>query len=242
MNILAQICVYNSEEYIWYVLKSIYDHVDRIVVIDGAFRDAMPSKYSTDRTSSIVQGFEDPAKKIIYLKSHSSSQNDQRNKIFDFTAGMDYLFLCDDDEIYKSRDLQRLRKFLKSAEQDAFRIRGYNFVNSFEWYYKTDNMRVWRIIDGMKFKGPNTIIPYLKTQSFPVIRRVIRYHYSYVRDVARLNIKRKQIDEFQRGKDFPWSKNGRFVKRTAWRREKFTGSHPEIMQNHPYRNKVWRPE
>jgi glycosyltransferase involved in cell wall biosynthesis len=225
------------------VLKSIYFHVDRIVVIDGAFRDDMPSKFSTDRTSSIVQGFDDSLKKVVYIKAHSSSQNEQRNRIFDFTSGMDWLLLIDDDEIYSETCLLRIRRFLNSTKDNAFRIKGYNFVNSFDWYYETANMRVWRIVEGMKFKGPNTIIPYhLNTKSAPVIPRVVRYHYSYVRDVSRLEIKRKQIGEFQHAHLFPWRRDGEFVYRESWNRKRFTGKHPAVMENHPYRSREWNPK
>jgi len=244
MKICVLLNTYNSEEYVWYVLKSIYDFVERIVVIDGAFKKTMPSKYSTDRTKQIILGFDDPKLKIIFLSAHSESQLIQRGLVFQYTQGMDWLFLVDDDEVYKSRDLKQLRKFLKKTKEYCFKIRGFNFVNSFEWMYITDNMRVWKITSDMKFIGPNNIEKQgykslFDREKAKVIPKIVRYHYSYVRDLSRLSIKRKQVFNYQKNKKFPWYQEGKFVGRKEWNQKKFTGSHPAIMKNHPYKEKIW---
>ena len=246
MKIVAQINCYNSDLYLLQVLKSIYDHMDRIVIIDGAFTSTIPTRYSTDNTANIVKGFNDVDKKIVYIKTYSSSQNEQRDKIFNYADGMDYLMIIDDDELFKPNNLKTMRKYLENPPYHSFRLRGYNFVNSFDWYYETCNMRVWKIVDGMYYTGSNSIQLksdrgfYDKMKS-PVIPGVIRYHYSYVRKPERLSIKIEQVREFQ-NKDFPWKLDGRFVKRDGIKLKHFTGSHPPVLKGHPCSKIKWSPK
>lgn len=247
MKIISQINVYNSDLYLLQVLKSIYDYVDRIIVIDGAFLESMPEKHSTDKTSQIVEGFDDKDKKIVYIKTHSKSQIEQRNKVFDYTKGMDWLMIVDDDELFKYNHLKCMRKYLENPPSNSYRIKGYNFVNSFDWYYETCNMRVFRIMDGMKFKGPNSMLlgndhNFYATINSPVIPGIIRYHYSYVRKPERLSIKREQASEFQDSKNFPWSKDGEFVNRTGVKYKKFIGNHPPVLKGHPCSDIKWNPK
>lgn len=247
MKICAQVNVYNSELYLLYVLASIYNHVDRIVCIDGAFLDSMPSKYSTDNTEKIVRDFNDPDNKIVYFKTHSNSQIEQRNKVLKYLDGMDWLMICDDDELFHPEHLQSMRKYLETAKENSFRTTGFNFVNSFDWYYITCNMRIFKVMKGMNFKGPNSMKlnndhDYYSQVLSPVIPELIRYHYSYVRKPERLDIKQKQAMEFQGNKIFPWVQNGEFVNRENLKYLKFIGKHPEILKDHPSALLKWEPK
>jgi len=243
MKIIAQINTLNSAEYLWYVLKSIYEHVDRIVIIDGAFSPKIKPSQSDDDTLNIVKNYEDYAKKIIFVQNKGFSQTEQRNIIFKYTEGFDWLFLVDDDEVYKDIDLLRMRKFLEN-ETTSFQITGYNFVNDFYHYYETQNMRLWPIYDGMYYAGPNTIkhknekICKLLTNK-TTVPGIIRYHYSYVRSIERVRLKIRQVESYQNIKKFPWQVNGEFVKRDNITFKKFDGNHPILMHDHPYKDIKW---
>jgi hypothetical protein len=140
-----------------------------------------------------------------------------------------------------------MRKYLENTPHNSFRITGYNFVNSFDWYYQTENMRMWRIKDGMKYIGPNTIQlgndrEYYAQVKSPVLRGIIRYHYSYVRNPERLEVKYRQAQEFQGSKVFPWIRDGKFVKRDGLKYKKFVGVHPPVLKNHPCSKIKWSPK
>lgn len=243
MKICTLTNTYNSEEYLWYLLKSIYDFSDRLVTIDGAFNHKMPSPISTDQTDVIVRSFPDPKKKIVYRRESANSQIEQRSKVFKYTKGFDWLFLIDDDEIYKSKDLKRLRELLVKARRNAYRIGGYTFFNSFNWYRYVADPRIWRILPRMQFIGSNNIRwekGIYDRSKMVVIPEIMKYHYSYVRSVARAGIRRAQTAV----KHYPYTvdKKGFFVRPgILGNLRKFTGEHPEIMQNHPYRKRVWDP-
>jgi hypothetical protein len=247
MQIVAQLNVYNSELYLWQVLKSIYGFADRIVIIDGSFKKTIRPEYSTDKTSQIVEGFDDKDNKIVYIKTFSESQNEQRSKVFEYTKGMDWLMIVDDDEILVKKDLKRIRKHLENTNENCFRLVGYNFVNSFDWYYQTENMRIWKIVDNMVFIGSNSIEltdndSYFDNKNATIIPKVIRYHYSYVRKPSRLAIKQKQTREYQSGHKFPWVRDDQFVHRDSWKRKKFHGCHPTILKGHPCNKIKWEPK
>jgi len=230
---------YNSQEYLWYALKSIYDWTDLLVVIDGAFNDRMPSRISSDQTTAIVKKFPDFEKKIRFEVGAGSNQLEQRGKVLKYLKGFDWLFIVDDDEIYKPEDLKKLRQFLSNTKDDAFKIGGFTFFNSFDWYRWVADPRLWRVKANMKFVGSNNLVGHhakYDRNKMKVVPGIAKYHYSYVRDVKRWNIRIEQTKV-----EYPYTVEGRFFVRKGVSFRKFKGEHPEIMENHPYRKIKWHP-
>ena len=196
---------------------------------------------SRDKTHGIVSDFPDTAKKIVMEVGCANSQIEQRDKVFKYTDGYDWLMIVDDDEVYTQADLKKLHDFLKTAKDQCYRIGSYSFINSFEWFHLTHNMRLWRIRPGMHYIGSNNIgleddrLFYDKNKA-EIIQGIYRYHYSYVRDTDRHIIKRKQCY----GKYSYEVKNGRFF-RHGLKLKKFNGNHPVIMRGHPYAKLKWTP-
>lgn len=239
MKIIAQLNVYNSDLYLKEVLESIYNYVDRIVIIDGSFRKNIRPKYSTDNTREIVKSFYDIDNKIIYKKVCSKSQTKQRNRALKYIKNFDWLLIVDDDEIYKKKDMILLREFLSKTVLNCFRIRSFNFVNNYKDYYITQNMRVWKIEKRMKYVSANSVNTKKKIfneHEAKKIPKIKMFHYSYIRKPNRLDIKIKQTREYQYGNKFPWYKKNGLIFRDSWKRKYFKGNHPAIMKYHPYRN------
>jgi len=241
MKICTLTNTYNSEEYLQYVLKSIYDFSDLLVIIDGAFNKKMPSELSTDKTDRIVKSFPNPKKKIRYERGAARNQLEQRGKVFKYLKGFDWLMIVDDDEIYKSEDLKRIRQFLSKAKDDAYKIRGFTFFNSFDWYRHVADPRIWRVKPGMRFVGSNNLrgkrAKYDRNK-MKAVPGVMKYHYSYVRSVKRFNIRIRQT----KVKKYPYKVKGKFFIRKDIHFKRFTGEHPAIMKNHPYRKIKWSPK
>ena len=240
MKICALTNTYNSEEYLWYVLKSIYGFFDRIVLIDGAFNDKMPSKVSTDTTAKIIRTFPQVGGKIRYESGPARTQLDQRQKVVKYLEGFDWLVIVDDDEIYKPKDMKTLRRFLDNTREDAFKIGGYTFFNSFDWYRWVADPRIWRVKEGMEFIGSNNLrannTKYDRNK-MKIVPHVVKYHYSYVRNVKRFGIRKRQT----KIKRYPYEVKGGFFVRKDITPRKFTGEHPKIMKGHPYRRIKWNP-
>lgn len=240
MKICTLTNTYNSEEYLWYVLRSIYDFSDQLVIIDGAFNAKMPSLLSTDRTDKVVKSFPDPQRKIRYERGPARTQLEQRGKVFKYLKGFDWLMIVDDDEICKPEDLKRLREFLAKARDDAFRIGGFTFFNSFDWYRWVADPRLWRVKQGMRFVGSNNLRgkkANYDRNKMEVIPGVVKYHYSYVRNPKRLAIRKNQAKV-----KYPYKVEGKFFVRDGIDFRKFTGQHPKIMEKHPYRKIKWSPK
>lgn len=241
-NIMVLMNVFNSEEYLWYALKSIYNFPPKIVIIDGAFSEKMPSKYSTDGTRKIIESFPDPDKKIIYERTWSKTQKEQRSKGLRHLRERHWLFIFDDDEIYKKKDLENLKIFLeKEARKDSYYIGSYTFINSFEWCRYIPSPRIFRWKPGMAFIGSNNLTWNYGKEKYKgiiTIPDVLRYHYSYVRNNKRLEIRKIQTSHAR----YPYEKHGRFFSRKDIYPVKFQHTHPEIMRDHPYAKITWHPK
>jgi len=241
-NCIVLLNVYNSEEYLEQVLKSIYSFPRLIVIIDGAYSKKMPSHHSTDGTQKIVETFPDPDKKIVYKRTWSTSQRQQRSKGLKYLKEGDWLMICDDDEIYKGEDLIRLKEFLETvAKKDNYWIGSYTFINSFDWYRWITSPRLFRYKPRMAFTGSNSLTwdnGKKKYHGRLTIPNVTRYHYSYVRNNKRVEIRQIQTAVSK----YPYVKCGRFFTRKDIHPVGFTGTHPEIMQSHPYAKITWHPK
>lgn len=257
MKVTVQMNVYNAEDYLAYSLGSIYKFADRIVIIDGAFNKKMPSLFSTDRTEKIVKDFPDEDGKIVYLRTSSKNQVEQRNKVWPHVIG-DWLFLVDHDEVYKEDELVAAKEFLSVTDNNAFWVQANVFLNSCNWYFTLFYPRIFRLKEGIKFIAPNFFVhtegKYVARRDLPA-PKLIMSHYSFVENGKRVPIKREQRKlelTFKniRGKYKHWNnrlhvdfQNGFWIVPKAWRVKKFEGVHPLIMENHPFRNinKDWQP-
>jgi len=242
MKIVALVNCYNSEEYIEYCIKSIYPYVEQIIIIDGAFNDKIQPTISNDKTEEIIKRIMDkeyPGGKITYVREGGNNEVEQRNKVFRYIDlyTMDWLFIVDDDEIYKPEDLLSLREFLEYADKDGYYVHSFDFINSFDWYKDNSHRRIYRIDPSMKFSG--IIKVSYGNKEYEVkefIPNINKFHYSYVHNEMRAQMKTIEISH-----DFPWKIEGRIFKRKGLKLKKFEGEHPEIMHNHPYRRFKWQP-
>lgn len=129
MKLTAQMVVINEEDYVYYALKSIYDVVEKIVIIEGAAtnrfgKDAvergfvLESGLSADRTHREINRIldEDVDKKIDYIQyGWTETVNNLReychSKVDEDT---DYNLIIDSDALYKAEEIQRLRNLVET--------------------------------------------------------------------------------------------------------------------------------
>lgn len=121
MFLTARILFLNEEDYIWYSLKSIYDAVDCIVVVEGCIEEyGKTSKYisedghSIDNSDVQVQRFiaeDDPQKKVRYeregfVKNYAELANKALRL---FPKETTHFLNVDADEVYKAEDIQKVK-------------------------------------------------------------------------------------------------------------------------------------
>jgi len=120
--IVACYIVLNEEEYIAPSLESIYDKVDRIIIVEGGNDYAVkagwcgPDKRSTDRTVEIIADFPDPDHKIELISGAWRDKAEQRNAYAKRLREGDWMLLMDGDEVFFEDGFWRLAALMHKFE------------------------------------------------------------------------------------------------------------------------------
>lgn len=197
--------MHNEEEFAPIVLKSIYNEVDQIIVVEGAVANrpkSTPDGHSTDRTLEIVEDFRknhDPDRKVLMIKIKKPWKNleEMKQTFIALTNEGDWLIINDADEIYKPEDIRRIRKAIELHPHAAEFIPTFlHFYRDFQHVYapapewQPQHQRIFKRINGMKYNShPIVTLPdghcsyfsmHLQHRRFLVDNFFI-YHYGYAR-------------------------------------------------------------
>ncbi len=106
MKIVAHTIVRNEENWIWYSLTSVINHIDEIIIWDTG---------STDRTANIIKSVNNPRIKFKAIKvtKNESDLSKARNHMLEETQA-DWLMILDGDEIWPDSSIQRVVNFIKT--------------------------------------------------------------------------------------------------------------------------------
>src|SRR3989344_8957687 len=107
--ITAHCLIRNEERWIWYVIKSVINYVDKIFVFDTG---------STDNTVKIVKSIKSP--KIIFEEKGVVDKKQYtalRQEMLDRTD-TDWFMILDGDEVWTKAAIEELRKTVKNAPLD----------------------------------------------------------------------------------------------------------------------------
>ena len=166
MKLIAYYAIYNEADFIEYSLKSIYDHIDRIIIIEGAWREAyMANGYmrSFDGTIEKIKAFPDPLNKIEIHFHNEQHQLAQREMIFQYLPQeLHWMWLIDGDEVYKAEDINKIKAIISEDDFpfEVVKINSYIFVNDFYTYTPIDWPRLFKLDPSQKkyiFVSPNDI-------------------------------------------------------------------------------------
>ena len=111
---------HNEEHLIQYVMGSIYDAVDRILVIEGA-TIARPNRtedgHSTDKTAEQILDFienQDPDDKVQLIQQDRPfvDLEEIKNTFLRFLNEGDWMIINDVDEFYRPEDIRRIRELI----------------------------------------------------------------------------------------------------------------------------------
>jgi hypothetical protein len=245
MQLIAYYSVYNEGEYLEYSLKSIYDHVDKIIIIEGAFSETQEgNKRSTDNTIGIITNFPDPQSKILKLYPYNHmSQLDQRSLFFRYAPrNKDYWgWLVDGDEVYTEENIAKIKQITAEIKTfETIRINSYVFVNDY-WHYTMIKMpRLFRILANCNYRfiEPNKLLKTLPDGSHHELMEIefpniFFHHYSYVGKSSERFLQKRKERINQTG-NFKWNidANG-LIYAIGANIRKFTGKHPKLMEEHP---------
>lgn len=108
---------HNEEALIKHTMRSIYDEVDKIIVIEGA-TVARPNRtedgHSTDATVERIQEFieeEDKDNKVLFVQNTRPfiDLEEMKNTFLHHVEEDDWLIINDADEFYRPEDIRRIR-------------------------------------------------------------------------------------------------------------------------------------
>lgn len=247
MKIAANYCVYNEENFIAYSLRSIYDAVDKIIILVSQQPwKGIPS--TPDKTLQIVRNFPDPGKKIIYKTGKWQNQGKERNYALSIckNLGINYYWVIDADEIYEDESIETLKTGLKDYPNVInFYCGWWTYWRSF--YYRIDPPETSTFVIGK-------IVPsftFLHTRQ-PSAGKTLRldaflHHYSYARPFEKIKVKMTNIsgpggpircDWFEKFLQWPKDKSIGDLHpfwKNHWKRAiKITWDIPPALHDHPW--------
>jgi hypothetical protein len=102
--------IYNGEPFLYYNLKSIYEHAFEIIIVEGAYEGFSENPHSTDKTIEIIKEYPDPQKKIKLISKDNfwKDREDMCNAFLKEVRG-DVIWQLDYDEFY----FDETHKFVK---------------------------------------------------------------------------------------------------------------------------------
>ena len=204
-RLIQCIQMHNEEEFAPIVLKSIYDQVDQIIVIEGAVANrpkSTPDGHSIDNTWAVIEDFKknhDPKKKILSIRIRKPWKNleELKQTFIDLTNDGDWLIINDADEIYLPHDIERVRRAIELNPHACEFIPTFlHFYRDFQHVYapaaewQPQHQRIFKRINGMKYNShPIVTLPDGHCSYFSMHlqhRRVLLdnffiYHYGYAR-------------------------------------------------------------
>ncbi len=263
-KITAGIMIYNGEDYIEYAIKSIYNVVSQIIIVDGRVDKYGQIKdfESTDSTLPIIEKVKaeiDQVNKIqiIHAKKLWKDKIEKQNEIAKRVTG-NYYVKVDHDEIWKSETLIDVINLMeKNKSIVVVKMPFLHFWLNFQTIAKdaggkwsTKHPRVWRWKKGYihmnSFNYFQDITRDCVKVGTPFVKEVeyegdVVYHFGYVRNLKTLQekisyYKNRGIETFVKDTVTNW-KDGMPTQPTQKVNswsEKFIGELPKVLNNHPF--------
>lgn len=266
VKIVQCIQCHNEEEFIGLALRSIYNEVDQIIVIEGAVKSRPNSTedgHSTDKTVDIIKDFKenrDPDKKVLFLQIKRSWNNLEEIKqtFLDLAPEGSVILINDADEFYMPADIQRIRLAFDLQPHMTELIPTFlHFYRDFthitvpgpEW--NTQHQRIFKLQRGMKYNSHPVVTdqyghctyfsPHYQHRRFVPAKPIYIYHYGYARNNMD-DIMRQKQEYYEKELAGHGAANKKFDQKIKSWIEKtepalfFGDSHPDIMKEHPMYN------
>lgn len=194
-SVIAVYVVHYGQDYLEYSIRSIYDHVDKIIISVGL--KSWSYKGSKPIDENFLKWILDLPKKyekIQIITGEWSKDEDQRNDTIQYVKDFDYYFLLDYDEIYDPVNLDGFYDFAEDHKEfSVFRIPFLNFWRSFGYVIQEEVFspvqRFFRIGRRFKFKL-SCISSYKRRVQVDVPSDICCcYHFSYAKTVEEISYK-----------------------------------------------------
>lgn len=240
LPIIVHLCVANQDSFLESAIRSVINHIDKIIVIEGFWKTSSKANggvlRSTDNTIPILKSLQKEfgKEKIEIHHCNEETQLLQRSKYFEFYPYPHWLFLLDSDEIYEEEEIKKVIEATNRTDAEYFCTTSLTFVNDAYHYTPIDWPRLFKVEGaGYKFRSPNHLLK-PDGQELTYCDKPIAqfYHYSYVMPQKRMC--QKIADRIETHSEFKWEIQNGYVKRKGTSGKLLEINYvPEIVKNHP---------
>lgn len=246
MKITGHLCTFNDCEYLDAVIRSFKNHVDRLYLIEGSWRSSQgyDGKQRSERETYNILDRHIDNKKVFLIQANAASEKEQRQIGLEKAKedGADWHWFLDSDEIYPDSVAMLIKARLSVASpiEHGFRVRSFNFINSFNRWYPGDYARIARVTPQARFFVNNDVAWEVPGAQIVTLSERWRYfHYNYVK---------KDPSQFWRKMHYHETEDPTFKARITPQYGAighiytipndiqifdFAGKHPAIMKDHP---------
>jgi len=172
MKIAFGIIVFNGNYVLKEAIQSVYPYASQILIAEGPVEFWQKQGYitSTDGTNEIIDNFPDPDNKIKIIHSQYKEKDEQCKTYMKFLNNdIDYLWNLDSDEIFKSKDIEKLINIIEKGKYTSVGFKAFSFFGGFDNYItgfeeRYQIMRIFKIYPGSYWEKhrPPTIIHKIK--------------------------------------------------------------------------------
>ena len=248
VRIVSFLCTFDDPEYLDAAIESFKWLPNKLYIIEGAWQSSLKtgmSERSGADTYNIIDKHVDN-KKVFLIHANEAGEKEQRQVGLERAKadGADWCWMLDSDEIYTRSTMMAIRNLLQTANTSSytFRVRSYNFINSFRRWYDGNYARIYRVKPDAKFVQNNDVgfgdcLRWHTSRELPESLRF--YHYNYVKkDPAqfwnKMRYHENEDPSFKQRISHQYGHKGNQYKIPSnIQLFTFTGGHPKIMQTHP---------
>lgn len=199
MKIAFGMIVFEGDYVLKQCLEQVYPFAEQILISEGpvSYWQRQGRTTSLDDTNKILDEFPDPDNKIKIVHGQFNEKDDQcRAYMQNIKDDIDYIWNLDSDEIYTTKDLEKIIQFLDVEKPTSVGVRSCSFYGGFDHYLtgfelNRDNfLRIFKYEPGstwLTHRPPTIQYP----QNLNVVKKhvdsdtlfsklgVQMYHYSY---------------------------------------------------------------
>jgi len=163
MKLIGFMCCVNAEEFIEYSIRSTIEHLDKLIIIEGGWKEyyeVCGNKRSTDKTIEIIKKLQHEFIDKIDLYFHNEkNQLIQRSQYFKYAPIEEHWMLLQDaDEIYPPKSIDRIRRFvngeyfnpIQSIFCDVLKFKSLVFINDFYHVSEVIYPRLFKVRGGLE--------------------------------------------------------------------------------------------
>jgi len=198
IKIAVGMIVFEGDYVLRQCLDQLYPHVDQILIAEGpvTFWQKLGKTTSQDNTNKILNEYPDPENKLVVVHGQFREKDDQSNAYTRYIRdNIDYLWMVDSDEVYKTNDIIRLKEYLGKEMPTSVGVQSCTFYGGFNHYLTgfeqlRDNfLRIFRYTKGatwLRHRPPTINYPtnierkHITSDQLFKDTGIQMYHYSYV--------------------------------------------------------------